>query len=359
MNTTFRFLAITAFFGLQALYAQHTNKKLKINQLQVIGSHNSYKQAIDPALFNFLAQKDSTGGVYGLQYEHLPIPEQLNMGLRNLEIDVYADENGGRFAHPKGLEWVKGQPEYDPDGKMNQPGFKMLHVLDIDFRSQYYLFSDCLADLKKWSEAHPNHEPVFITLEPKDGDANRFGTTPEPFTADTYKELDAVILKYLGKEYLITPDNVRGKFKTLEEAVLHRNWPTVEAARGKFMFILDAKGDKRDLYIKDHPSLQGRVVFTNSDAGTPEAAAMILNNPEDERIPEMVKKGYIIRTRADANTKEARDNDYSQFEAAKKSGAQIITTDYYVPGKLFTSTYHISFDDGGFVRLNPLIGIKK
>lgn len=339
--------------------AQSQNNNLKINKLQVIGSHNSYKQAIDTNLFAFLAEKDSTGGIYTLQYEHLPITEQLSMGLRNLELDVYSDKEGGKFAHPKGLDMIKDQPEYDPQGKMNQPGFKMLHVLDIDFRSEYYLFSDCLSALKKWSEENPNHEPVFITLEPKDGDTNRFGTTPEPFTSETYEDLDAVILTYLGKEHLITPDDVRGNYATLESAVLKDNWPTLKNAKGKYFFILDAKGEKRDLYIKNHPSLKGRVIFTNSEAGTPEAAAMILNNPEDERIPELVKKGYIIRTRADANTHEAREEDYTQFEAAKKSGAQIITTDYYVPSKLFKSTYHISFDDGGFVRINPVNGKQK
>ena len=86
---------------------------------------------------------------------------------------------------------------------------------------------------------------------------------------------------------------------------------------------------------------------------------MFRNNSEDPTIPELIKKGYIIRTRADSDTKEARKNDYTHFEAAKKSGAQIITTDYYMPSKFFNSPYHIKFDDGGYVRVNPLIGVVK
>ncbi|MDB4918172.1 MAG: hypothetical protein JWQ54_155 [Mucilaginibacter sp.] len=34
---------------------------LPINRIQVIGSHNSYKQSIDPVLFKFIKQKDSVG----------------------------------------------------------------------------------------------------------------------------------------------------------------------------------------------------------------------------------------------------------------------------------------------------------
>ncbi|MBP0904999.1 phosphatidylinositol-specific phospholipase C1-like protein [Mariniflexile gromovii] len=335
-------------------YGSAQQDTLRINQLQVIGSHNSYKKAIDPKLFEYLTEKDSTNRMYALQYEHIPVLQQLDMGLRNLELDVYADARGGRFAHPRGMDLVKDQPIYNSEGNMNIPGFKMFHVMDIDFRSEYDLLSDCLDDLKKWSEAHPNHEPIFITLEPKDDKANMFGTMAEPFTTDVYDELDATITKHLSKDHLIIPDDVRGHYSTLENAILHNNWPTVKEAKGKFLFILDAHDEKQAIYAKNHPSLKGRVLFINAGAGTPEAAAMILNNPDDENIPNLVKKGYIIRTRADANTKQARTNDYTNFEAAKKSGAQIITTDYYLPSKLFESDYHVSFENNTFVRHNPV-----
>ncbi|NLP59107.1 phosphatidylinositol-specific phospholipase C1-like protein [Lutibacter sp. B1] len=340
------------FFICLNIHAQQDT--LRINQLQVIGSHNSYKEAIDLKLFEYLSKKDSTGSIYGLQYEHISITKQLDMGLRNLEIDVYADAKGGRFSHPKGMDLVKDQPAYDSEGKMNNPGFKIFHVMDIDFRSQYYLLSDCLNDLRKWSDTHPNHEPVFITLEPKDDKENIFGTSAEPFTSEVFDELDATLIKHLGVEHIITPDNIRGKYATLEEAVLNSNWPTLKEAKGKFLFILDAHGKKQESYAKNHPSLKGRVLFINAEAGKPEAAAMILNNPEDENIPKLVKEGYIIRTRADSNTKEARNNDYSRFEAAKNSGAQIITTDYYLPSKFFKSEYHIFFKNGTYVRNNPV-----
>jgi len=327
---------------------------LPINQIQVIGSHNSYKQAINPALFNVIKSQDSAAA-NSLDYEHIPMPEQLDMGLRNLEIDVYADEKGGKYAHPRGFEQVKGQPAFDKDGEMNKPGFKVFHVPDLDFRSSALTFVNALQQLKKWSEANPDHTPVFITLEAKDDSIKRKGfTQPEVFTSKTFDELDAVIIENLGKEHLINPDLIRGKYKTLEEAVLAKNWPRLSQAKGKFLFVLDAKDRKRYTYIQGHPSLKGRVLFANAEPGTPEAGVMIRNNPKDEQIPELVKKGYIIRTRADSDTKQARKNDWSDFEAACKSGAQIITTDYYKKSTHFKSDYAISFADGKYFRANPL-----
>ena len=85
----------------------------------------------------------------------------------------------------------------------------------------------------------------------------------------------------------------------------------------------------------------------------------IRNNPKDPSIPELVKKGYIIRTRADADTKEARVNDRSGFVAACNSGAQIITTDYYLKSTHFKSEYVVFFETGDkYFRPNPLFADK-
>jgi hypothetical protein len=327
---------------------------LRLNQIQVIGSHNSYKQAIDPALFKEYQRTDSASASH-IDYEHINITDQLDMGLLNLEIDVYADKEGGRYAHPKGLDWAKGQPPYDPEGKMYKPGFKIFHILDLDFRSHYLTLTDCLKDLKKWSIAHPGHYPIFITMEAKDEPRKKPGSTlPEKFTSDTFDELDRVLLANLGKERILTPDMVRKDFVTLNEAVLKNKWPTLKEAKGKFVFILDDKKAKRSMYMAGHPSLKGRVLFADADAGTPEAAIMIRNDAKKDPIQQLVKQGYIIRTRADADTKQARKNDKSAFAAACSSGAQIITTDFYLKSTHFLSNYSVSFEGGKFFRPNPV-----
>lgn len=336
----------------------HPLNDLKINEIQVIGSHNSYKKAILPEVYSYLSQKDTLNVLPRIQYEHIPIPQQLDLGLRNLEIDVYADSKGGKYAHPKILDLVKTTEPFDPEGKMKKPGYKMIHITDIDYQTWYYTLEECLKDLKKWSDKHPDHDPVFITLEPKDGNANQFGTEPEHYTAKLFDDLDHELKKYLGKDKIITPDDIKGSYKTLNDAVLNKNWPKVKDVKGKFLFVLDNNGENRDLYAKDHPSLKGRMIFTNSTPGTPESAVLFMNEPKKDNIviKDLVKKGYIIRTRADADTMEARSEDYSRFEKAKQSGAQIITTDYYYPSKLFKSNYKVSFDNNTYERKNPLTG---
>jgi hypothetical protein len=339
------FFASALLLLLPSLKSDVGNENTPINKIQIIGSHNSYKKAIDPALFKVMLADNPK--MASIDYEHIPLADQLNMGLRNLEIDIYADDKGGKFAHPKGLDLVPGQPAFDTANEMSEPGFKVFHILNYDFRSHCQTFKGCLIQLKNWSEANPGHNPVFLTLESKDSiSAN---------TQKIFADLDKDLITYLGKKHLITPDDVRGKYETLESAVLHGNWPTLKNARGKFLFVLDDKDKKRDAYIAGHPSLKGRSLFANADAGTPEAAMMIRNNPNDPKIPELVKKGYIIRTRADADTKQARANDKSDFIAACKSGAQIITTDYYLKSTHFVSDYMVYFESGNkYFRMNPL-----
>jgi hypothetical protein len=251
------------------------------------------------------------------------------------------------------LEAAAHPPAYDPAGEMNQPGFKVFHVQDLDFRSNCPTFSGCLRQLKTWSDQHKDHYPIYITMNAKDQALKTPGfSIPEKFTPEVFDRLDKEILDNLGRSYLITPDDIRDTYPTLESSVLAGHWPTMQAARGKFIFILDESGEHRDDYIRNHPSLKGRVLFTDSPEGTPEAAFMIINNSKQEkaRIQEMVKKGYMVRTRADSDTREARQNDRSGFMAACSSGAQIITTDYYYKSTFFPSDYTVQFDGGKYIR---------
>jgi len=96
-------------------------------------------------------------------------------------------------------------------------------------------------------------------------------------------------------------------------------------------------------------------MFYYAEPGKPECAFVIRNGSKNEKkeIQELVKKGYIVRTRADGGTEEARNNDTSSCDAAFESGAQIISTDYY-KAELRWSNYHVSFPSGKIVRWNPI-----
>lgn len=337
------------------------NSEIKINQIQVLGSHNSFKEAIQPELLELL-RAATNRNFEGLEYEHIPLSQQLDAGLRKLELDIYHDPQGGRFAEPYGNKLLadagKEALPYDPQGLMNTPGFKVMHGQDIDFRSNCLRLIDCLEELKIWSDQHPNHLPITISFNTKTSSPNRPGfTNALPYTPQAFDSLDLNILSVIPKERIITPDLVKGDFETLEAAVLAKNWPLISESRGKFLFVLNDKNKQRQLnYRQGHPSLEGRVMFIEAAPGEPEAAFLFLNNPikQQDSIRKMVKLGYLIRTRADSGTKEARKGDYTRFEAALTSGAQFISTDYYLPNEEFATGYQIKFPGGEVAICNPI-----
>ena len=333
----------------------------RMNQIQVLGSHNSYHTGVDPALFSYLREKYGKR-MDGLEYSHLPIQQQLDLGLRALEIDVVNDPNGGLYAHPAGLQIEKDNhlaaPPYDPDGLMRNPGFKVIHVPDIDFRSNVYTLQQELAILKAWSQTHPNHLPIPITMNAKDDGLKQPGfVQPLPFDKAAFDAWDAELLTGLGRDQLITPDDVRGNYNTLEEAVLAHAWPLLSQARGKFFFVLDETGKKLDTYVEGHPSLRGRVMFVNQTEGHPEAAFRIVNEAQTDwaYIQYLVRSGYYVRTRADADTVEARKGDYRRWRDALISGAQVISTDYYVANPKFGTGYAVQLPGGQPGRWNTLL----
>lgn len=348
-------LIFLSILGLTVLLIGCNRNNFYLNDVQVIGSHNSYKIPIEKPLWEYLKSIDSLKAK-SLQYGHVSLEEQLNLGLRNLELDVFFDPKGGRFSNPKGLEIVKKMGEqplsFDSEEKLKVKGLKMFHVQDVDFRSHFLIFKEGLQNLKKWSDENPNHTPIFILINAKD---QKIVGTQDPlmFTKEALNTIDDEIFTVFTKNELITPDLVRGTFKTLEEAILEQGWPKLNDMKGKFLFVLDEKKDKIDRYLEGHPSLINRAMFVNSPEGNPEAAFRIINNPvkDFDYIKELVSKGYLIRTRADAGTKEARTNDYHKFEKAKASGAQIISTDYYVPSQLFPSNYKVIFDNNKYERI--------
>lgn len=331
---------------------------LRVNDIQVIGSHNSYKIPIEQPLLDYMASINSSRAK-SLEYGHISLVEQLNMGLRNLELDVFYDPEGGHFSNPQGLDIVKQSGEipmpFDEENKLNEPGFKLFHIQDIDFRSHHLLFKEALKALKKWSNNNPTHMPIIVLMNTKDK-AILDLTKPLPFSVKAYQDLDAEVLSVFSKNDLIRPDDVRGDYNTLEEAVLKHGWPKLKNSKGKFLFVLDEKKHKNSLYMNGDTTLKNRVFFVNSKEGNPESAFRIINNPisDFDYIKQLVAKGYMVRTRADAGTKEARTNDYTKFEKAKASGAQVISTDYYQPSRLFKSTFEVKFENGTYERIKDI-----
>lgn len=285
------------------------------------------------------------------EYTHAPLAEQFaSEGIRQIELDVHADPDGGLYAMPFALFLLTNDATATLPG-LGAPGLKVLHVPDLDVFSTCPTFVACLAEVKGWSDANPGHLPLMILVEVKE-DAGLF-VIPPPFGAAAFDTLDAEIRSVFPPEQLLTPDDVRGDSATLEDAVLERGWPRLAASRGRVLFGLD-NADKRDTYLAGHPNLEGRVLFTNSAPGLPDAAFVKANDPSDpDAIADLVRAGYVVRTRADADTLEARANDPTRSELALASGAQYVSTDYPVPDPAL-GPYQVTIPGGAPGRCNPV-----
>ncbi|HEY1648549.1 MAG TPA: phosphatidylinositol-specific phospholipase C1-like protein [Terracidiphilus sp.] len=346
-------------FSLLPISAQQ-NDSVHINQIQVIGTHNSYHAGFAPSAAQ-LWQTKNPQAFNGLDYKHHPLDQQFDSGVRQIELDVFADSKGGLYAHPLGPSLVAeahlpADPEFDPDGVMAKPGFKVMHMQDIDYRSICQPFTACLQQVRTWSHAHPRHIPIFILVETKQ-QAPRHPyqvIQPEAFTPAIFDALDAEIRSVFPPDELITPDDVRGHYETLNQAVLAGNWPTLKKARGKIIFLMDQR-PMGPIYLASHPSLRGRVLFTNAEPGEPDAAFIERNDGPASDITELVGKGYLVRTRTDADTKEARTDDTSRRDAMESSGAQILSTDYPVnePAR-WPGHFVVTLPNDAIARCNPV-----
>jgi hypothetical protein len=330
-----------------------------INQLQSMGTHNSYKVAIPDAEMALIRERNPDAAIT-LDYSHRPIADQLDKGARQLELDPSDDPQGGLFATPLARKMLAERgvavPDYDLS-VMAQPGIKVIHVSDIDYRSHCLLFTDCLKQVKAWSDAHPTHTPILIMINPKSSGISWPGAAQVlPWGKDAFDRMDAEIRSVFPPEQMIEPDDVRGTHATLREAVTSGGWPKLGEARGKVIFTIDLSPEANNPYAAGHPSLQDRVAFMTTFPDAPEAAYFTMNDPVGQQalIQDRVKHGFLIRTRADADTREAREGKTERREAALASGAQFISTDYMWPDERFGTGYTAILPDGAVTRCNPV-----
>ena len=284
---------------------------LRINQIQVKGTHNSYH------VFEGEPQP-----VFGGNLDPLDVQAD-EQGVRQFEIDVH----------------------YDPD-----EGFLVYHTEYGDTGSNCETLFDCLTLLKNWSDIHPGHHVLFVFIEPKDDNA--------PLQMVEHSDdLDALIESVWPPERLIRPDDVRGEFSTLREGIENNGWPTMGEGRDKALFIYFDSDEYRDAYLEDHPNAEGRTMFPRSDKklDSPIGAFINCDDPtqDAEKIREFTDAGFLVRTRTDVAGSEPAAGDRSRIEAALASAAQMISTDYPVQIDLFE--YSFDIPDGAPSRCHPFL----
>lgn len=284
---------------------------LRVNHLQARGTHNSYH--VRPGWQNVVADWD---------YTMAPLDVQLaEQGVRHLELDLHWKASGT---------------------------FGVYHLPALDPSSTCETLDLCLGLVRAWSDLTPTHHLVSIMLEPKD-DADA-----DELKLDThYGDLEAVLLATLGREKLLTPDDVRGDHATLREALEADGWPTLGATRGRVMVVLNDEGTARDVYLAGDPTLAGRVLFVRGGLGEPYGAFLEYGDPvrDEAQIVAGVQAGYLVRTAA-VGAAESADEATLLREAALRSGAHWIASD--VPAPVEGREVWLEIPGGTPSRCNPL-----
>lgn len=303
---------------------------LRLNQLQLVGTEASYKQKPARGVLSII-RLGGRAGAEALDFGEPSLTAQLNGGVRALGFDIANDPHGGAYAHPAIAGMAMQLLPDDYLATMRRPGFKTIHVIDVDYRSSCPALATCLAQVAAWSKAHPTHLPIVITLRPNAAKTPMPGaTTPVAFDAQALDALDETVRAAFGGDEILTPEQVQGSHDSLRQAVRANGWPRLGAVRGKVIVVLDGGPRIAALYQGDRAGLEGRAMFVMADAASPLAAFVSIADPreDDAKIAAAVQAGFIVSTRADAETREARLYHTERRDAAFASGAQIVNSDF-------------------------------
>eukprot|EP00898_Chlorokybus_atmophyticus_P004797 jgi/Chlat1/5318/Chrsp35S05256 len=278
---------LVVLLAAQAFSSVHC--QVRLNQIQYIGTHNSYK-----SLWNQFWQAEAkyvgTERALGIAYQHPNLAQQLDLGMRSIEIDVFYDPIGTNYtSHPLAAFFGLADP-YAYNAALRQPGFK------------------------------PNDSPPDPSLVKAFGALSSLLTVPVTYSADAFNALDTEIRKvFTNVTQLITPDVVRGAANTLREAIEGGSgWPTVQQARGKVYFVMDIPQSNAPRFIPmylgcpsnftsttqcSRPNLEGRVLFISEgytfDVTQPYTSVITIDNPllaasSGIDVTAVIKQGFIV-----------------------------------------------------------------
>jgi hypothetical protein len=221
---------------------------LRVNDVQVRGTHNSYQPPLPP------------------------LERQLDEGIRQLEVDVWAQ----------------------PDGRL------AVYHSAADRRSTCPTLDACLAPVRAWLEGHRRALPLFLIVENKGAAQNANAAAVAVQTA-------------LPRHLIVGP----------KEVVAGR-WPTLAGTRGRVIAVLIGNGAEQ---------YSGGSMFVYTDRG-PLAAITSRPDPVAQAadIASFVRAGLVVRTQADGDNLVL---DEKRRDAAAASGAQIVSArddGYLLPG---------------------------
>ena len=140
--------------------------------------------------------------------KHAPSIHYALCSTNSIEIDIYDTRPGGRNQEWYVRHSFSGENNNCCSGNKN--------------------FSDCLRDVKRWSEAHPDHPVLTMFIDKKQD----WGTGRMP------SNLDFLIQSIFPLDQIFKPSDLLGSFSSLRAAANEGAWPTLRELQGKVIFVL-------------------------------------------------------------------------------------------------------------------------
>ena len=312
-GTAMGLVALLLLTGLSGCFGEEPEEEvpleeIRLNDLRMKGTHNSY-HVKTPGVSTITPENNYTHANLDVQADRL--------GVRQFELDVH---------------YIPGM------------GLRVYHTT-LDPSTNCLGFAGCMNILLNWSIANPHHAPLWIFVEPK----NLPAVVDE---LDILEMIQTEIATTWPENMTITPAEVQGDAVDLRTAITTEGWPTLEDSRGKTLFVLLDKTEIRDLYVERNPTLENQTMFAIVDENHSLASVISFVNPEThgDRLRDASDLGFMVRTRPDEATLEAREKNYTRFELALETGANFITTDF--PGSDMEAEFAIWLSQGP-VMCNP------
>lgn len=278
---------------------------VKLNEIAVMGTHNSYqllgtlpKRGLMKTL-----QIISFGVVENKAvFEMDTFTEQLEQGIRNLEIDIETVDDEGDIS------------------------FIVTHSAIIDNVSSAYNLAKGLEEIAMWSDNNPGHLPIYLLIEPKD-DVPSINNMKN-FSLEYALEFDKVLRQVLG-DRLLTPSQAMGEYESFEEMRKADDWPDLTQVAGKIIVLMHPCNVTQE-YIDTDISIKTQAMFPMlrfGDIDKTYASFILDNDPAgaaENNKKTVDENNLMVRTRAD----DYPDFSDERYNFADNCGSHIITTDY-------------------------------
>ncbi|MCL2106294.1 MAG: Ca2+-dependent phosphoinositide-specific phospholipase C [Oscillospiraceae bacterium] len=301
----------------------------RLNELRFLATHNSYK-AYNPsaeklmkyliAPLGFTWEREWRQWSYGFE----PLSEQFDKGIRSIELDVMREKDG----------------------------FRCAHIPIVDYASNCPDFGLALKEIALWSDAHPDHLPITVLVEPKIT-ALLGGKIFHRFGIEDVLALEALTARVLGSR-LYTPGEMLAEHEDFKQLRSAGDYPALSELLGKIIVIYHYNEGTTEAYAA-HASAEGppRLFLStlqrysdNENTSRDDACFAMIGSSGSDYMEQHTKDNILVRTFA--NSYPWHDEEWAK--EAVSTGAFILTTDYPPRDEPGLDPHVFTFESGATVE---------